>query len=235
MPEHRGVFITGTDTGVGKTVVACALLELLAAQGLTTAAFKPVAAGARRTPRGLRNDDAERLRACATQQQTYSSVNPVVLEPAIAPHIAARQAGVDIRIGPLVENFRGLRRDAQFVVAEGAGGWLVPLDRRRTMADLARRLEVPIVLVVGLRLGCVNHALLTVENMDNNGLAPAGWIANQIQPDMPVLAENVAALDARIAAPRLGWIGWLGDREPGDQATAALAGLDTQSVRDALL
>jgi len=233
--RDSGVFITGTDTGVGKTLIGCALLDLLKSDGISTAAFKPVAAGARETPAGLRNDDAERLMARATASVSYAGVNPVTLAPAIAPHIAARQAGIRIDIERLAAAYAFLRGRAQFVVVEGAGGWLVPLGPRQTMADLALRLDLPVLLVVGLRLGCLNHALLTVENIETRGLDVAGWIANQVQRDMPAVEDNITTLRARIPAPLLGHVGWLGDRRNSDLPIVARAGLDSVGIRDALL
>jgi dethiobiotin synthetase len=230
-----GVFVTGTDTGVGKTVVACALLDLLVAEGLATAAYKPVAAGARSTPRGLRNDDAERLLAHATLRTDYGDVNPVVLEPPIAPHLAARQRGLEIDLERLAHGGQRLAGPGRFVVAEGAGGWLVPLGPRHTMADLAARLGWPVLLVVGLRLGCLNHSLLTVESIVRRGRRLAGWIANEIEPDMTLVTENVAALAERSRAPLLGRVGWLGEYSETDRPGAALASLDRTAIRAALL
>lgn len=228
------MFITGTDTAVGKTLIGCALLDLLKSDGVSTVAFKPVAAGARPTPAGLRNDDAELLMAKATASVSYADVNPVTLAAAIAPHIAARQAGFVIDIEQLATACGLLRQHAQFVLVEGAGGWLVPLGPTRTMADLAARLEFPVLLVVGLRLGCLNHALLTVDNIEARGLEVAGWIANQVQPDMPAVEDNIATLRARIRAPLLGRVGWLGDRRNNDLAVVARAGLDPVGIRSAL-
>ncbi len=206
-----GLFVTGTDTGVGKTIVSCALLRLFAREGLRAAGFKPVAAGAQRTPEGLRNEDAVRLREAASVDLTYEQVNPVTLEPAIAPHIAAGRAGLAIDIASLARDHERLREISDLVVTEGAGGWLVPTGEDATLADLAVAVGDPVVLVVGMRLGCINHALLSAEAIRARGLPLAGWIDNRIDPSMPVQEDNVTALEARLGAPRLGSVPWLGE------------------------
>ncbi len=206
-----GLFVTGTDTGVGKTIVCCALLRLFAREGLRAAGFKPVAAGAQRTPEGLRNEDAVRLREAASVDLTYEQVNPVTLEPAIAPHIAAGRAGLAIDIASLARDHERLREISDLVVTEGAGGWLVPTGEDATLADLAVAVGDPVVLVVGMRLGCINHALLSAEAIRARGLPLAGWIDNRIDPSMPVQEDNVTALEARLGAPHLGSVPWLGE------------------------
>jgi dethiobiotin synthetase len=200
----RGVFVTGTDTGVGKTLFAAALLLKLGAAGVAAAACKPVSAGCRREAGRLLNADAELLTAVAPLRATLESVNPVALEPAIAPHIAAAEAGLRLDAVRLVRACRTAATGADFVVVEGAGGWRVPLDEHEaTMADLAIGLGLPVVLVVGLRLGCLNHALLSAEAIRNDGLRLAGWVANPLQPEMPRLEQNIATLVARLGAPLL--------------------------------
>lgn len=200
----QGVFVAGTDTGVGKTLIACALLRGFAARGLRVAAMKPVAAGAVRR-RGLwHNDDVAQLRGAANGDAPQATVNPYCFAPAIAPHIAAQQAGVTIRMAVIAQNYARLARDADLVVVEGAGGLLVPLGSRLNAADIPARLGLPVVLVVGLRLGCLNHALLTVEVLRVCGLYLAGWIGNHIDPAMTHSGENVQALRTRIKAPLLG-------------------------------
>jgi dethiobiotin synthetase len=201
-----GLFITGTDTGVGKTLVATALLSAYASQGLVTAAMKPVASGCEHTSAGLRNDDALRLQGQATLDIDYSTLNPYAFAPAIAPHIAARQAGISIDLPRLVETYASLAARADVVVVEGAGGWYVPLDAQHSMADLARDLALPVILVVGMRLGCINHALLTAAAIRTEGLPLTGWVANTIDPDMPCLVENLHTLQQTIHAPCLGVI-----------------------------
>ena len=202
----RGLFVAGTDTGVGKTRVSVLLLQAFNDRGWRTAAMKPVAAGARRRGGVWHNDDVDQLRAAAAVRSPRALVNPYCFEPPIAPHIAAAEAGVPIRLAPIRRAYRDLARGADLVVVEGAGGLLVPLDHRRDIADIARSLRLPVVLVVGLRLGCINHALLTVAALSARGLQLAGWVANMIVPRMARRRQNIDALSARIPAPLLGVI-----------------------------
>jgi dethiobiotin synthetase len=197
----KGYFITGTDTGVGKTLIACALLKALAARGLKAAGMKPVAAGAVRTARGLVNDDVEALRAASSATVAHTLANPYCFEPAIAPHLAARLAGIVIDVDRIVRAYTELTRRADAIVVEGVGGFCVPLGPDADTAGLAQRLGLPVVLVVGMRLGCLNHALLTIRAISAYGLELAGWVANRIDPAMSAIDENVAALAERIDAP----------------------------------
>ena len=199
----KGVFVAGTDTGVGKTLFSAALLLRLGEAGVRAAACKPVSAGCRRAGGRLVNADAELLAATAPLQRPLQVVNPVALEPAIAPHIAAAEAGVALQAAELAEACRRAAKGAHFMVVEGAGGWRVPLNAQETLADVARLLALPVVLVVGLRLGCLNHALLSAAAIRADGLQLAGWVANPIDPAMPRLEENVAALEVRLDAPLL--------------------------------
>jgi dethiobiotin synthetase len=201
----RTLFVTGTDTGVGKTRIAVALCGALAARGQRVAAMKPVASGCIRTPEGLRNEDALALLAAMTVRARYSEVNPYAFEPAIAPHIAAEEAGILIDFAVLDRAYERLDLQSDVLVVEGAGGWLAPLDASRGFADLAVRWRTGVILVVGLRLGCLNHALLTVESIERRGLTLRGWVANCIDPGFLRLAENVASLRSRIRAPCLGF------------------------------
>lgn len=210
----RGWFVTGSDTGVGKTCVAAGLLTALGERGHAAVGMKPVASGGRDTDAGVRNGDAEILLAASTVQTDYGSINPYAFIPAVAPHIAAQQAGSEIRLGRIQEAYRQLTARADCVVVEGAGGWRVPLNRDHDMAALAAQLGLPVILVVGLRLGCINHALLTAEAVRRDGLSLAGWIANAITPEMPVRADNVAAICDRIGAPLLATIPWLAAPTP---------------------
>lgn len=212
-------FITGTDTGVGKTHAACALIRHLAGQGLAVAALKPVASGCQRTPAGPRNADALELMAAANVELEYGRVNPYAFEPAIAPHLAAAQAGVEVDVTRVAAIARGIVADC--LVVEGAGGWCVPLGSGLMFSDLARVLCDGVILVVGLRLGCINHALLTVEQIRRDGFRLAGWIANTLEPGMPVLEENVATLRDRIRAPLLARLPW-GDAGTGTVVWANL-------------
>ncbi len=210
----RAFFIAGTDTGVGKTLAACALLWRARADGLRAVGMKPVAAGCRQTPAGLRNDDAEALQQASSGEPPYTAVNPCALPDPLSPHLAAARAGVSIDIPALVAGWRTLSRDADFGVVEGAGGWLAPVSDRETMADLARALELPVILVVGLRLGCLNHALLTARAIAADGLHLAGWIGSGIDPGMAALAENLETLSRRLDADCLGVLPW----EPAPRA-----------------
>lgn len=200
----RGVFIAGTDTGVGKTLLACAVLRGLAATGLRVAGMKPVAAGAVRRGGIWHNDDVTQLRAAGNVDVPRNWTNPYCFAPPIAPHIAAREAGVPIRMATIARGYARLVQRADVVVVEGVGGLLVPLGRRLNAADIPARLDLPVLLVVGLRLGCLNHALLTVEALRMRNLHLAGWIANHIDPDMSRGAQNLQDLRGRIKAPLLG-------------------------------
>jgi dethiobiotin synthetase len=209
------VFVTGTDTGVGKTRVAAALCRGLAAGGTRVAAMKPVASGCTLTPEGLRNDDALMLLAAANVPARYSDVNPYAFAPAIAPHIAAREAGVNIDFDVLDRAYERLRLRSRVLIVEGAGGWLAPLDAVRSFADLAAHWRMDVVLVVGMRLGCLNHALLTAESIERRGLRLRGWVANSIDPYFERLAENISSLADRISAPCLGVFSFAPQADPG--------------------
>lgn len=225
-----GLFVTGTDTGVGKTVIACGLLRVLAEEGLRAIGFKPVAAGADRTPEGLRNEDALLLARASSVHRPYDEINPVVLEPAIAPHIAAASVGVSIDVAALAAGHGRLAGHADVIVTEGAGGWLVPTGPDATLADLAVRLGHPVVLVVGMRLGCINHALLSAAAIRASGLRLAGWVDNLIDPGMPALEENLATLEARLGAPRIGTVTWLPEVAPDRLIQHAATGIDRKRL-----
>ncbi len=208
-PGSGGVFVTGTDTGVGKTWVSLGLMAALQAQSWSVVGMKPVSAGCERTPEGLRNEDALLLQRQASVAQPYERVNPVALEPPVAPHIAAAEAGVRIDFARIERAFKKLAASADVCVVEGAGGWLVPLNSRNSIADLVERLALPVVLVVAIRLGCLNHALLTVESIERRELPLVGWVANQLTPAAaPRADENIEALNARIPAPRMATVGY---------------------------
>jgi dethiobiotin synthetase len=202
--EHGGVFITGTDTGIGKTLVAAALLAALNAQGRRAVGMKPVASGCSETADGLRNDDAECLLAHSAGAPEYGLVNPYAFAEPIAPHLAAADTGTQIRLDPILAAFAALSTNADCVVVEGVGGWAVPLSPTVMQADLVRALKLPVILVVGLRLGCINHALLSARAIHNDGCALLGWIGNGIDPAMARVDDNVATLRARLPAPCLG-------------------------------
>jgi len=214
MPK-KWLFITGTDTDIGKTVIATGFLAAANQAGLRTAAIKPIAAGCELTEQGMTNTDALQLQAAASHQLSYQQINPVALEPAIAPHIAANEAGKRLSAARLTGFCRGLSLlPVDLVVLEGAGGWRVPINERETLADVARELNCAVVIVVGMRLGCLNHTLLTIEAIRRDGLKIAGWVANIIDPDMPRLDENIDTLKQRIAEPCLGTVPKLKDISP---------------------
>jgi dethiobiotin synthetase len=204
MNKCRGYFITGTDTGVGKTVVTLGLMQALQTRGNTVVAMKPVAAGCEQTPDGLRNDDALRLQQQASIELDYAQINPYAFAPAIAPHIAAEQAGVRIDIENIINKYSELSCMSDCVLVEGAGGWQVPLNGDQTLADLARFLGLDVIMVVGIRLGCLNHALLTAVSIAAAGCTLAGWVANQLPPSSECTQENINYLKSRISVPLLG-------------------------------
>lgn len=237
-------FVTGTETDVGKTLVAAGLLHRARTLGLSAVAIKPVAAGCRWQEGQWQNDDALQLQQAASVPLSYSQVNPVALEPAVAPHIAARDVAVILRAAELADHCRMVMDSsgADVAVIEGAGGWRVPLNDTETVADIARHLRVPVLLVVAMRLGCINHALLAAEAIAGDGLQLCGWIANSVNPRMDRYAENLAALENRIPAPLLGEIPFQGAgaapaaiaahlRLPGEViATAGVGFVPTRSV-----
>ncbi len=203
-------FIAGTDTDVGKTLIACGLLEKARQQGLRTVAIKPLAAGCEQTEDGLRNGDALALQAAMTADLPYSEVNPVAFEPPIAPHIAAQQVGKSISASRLTGFCNGLlMQPSDFFLVEGAGGWRVPLNARESLSDLPKSLALPVVLVVGMKLGCLNHAVLTAEAIRRDGLTLAGWVANRVDPDMSCYEENIDSLKTLLRAPCLGEVPYL--------------------------
>ena len=223
---NHGFFVTGTDTGVGKTLIACSLLRAFAARGLRTMGMKPVASGGVAGGTGLVHDDVERLIAAGNVTAPRERVNPYCFAPPIAPHIAAAEAGMTIDPDHIGRCFNALAERADVVIVEGVGGFRVPLGPGADTAQLAARLALPVVLVVGVRLGCLNHALLTAEAIAHRGLTLAGWVANHIDPQMAAADENVRALEALIAAPLLARIAFAAT--PDSAASAAL--LDTRKL-----
>jgi len=196
-------FITGTDTGVGKTLVSCALLHGFAAQGRRVVGMKPVAAGC---DEHGHHEDVRQLRAASNVLASGGQVNPYCFAQPAAPRLAAQFAGVDIDFARIVESFSELNAQADMVIVEGVGGFRVPLNKEQDGADLAQRLGLPVILVVGMRLGCLNHALLTAEAVAARGLALAGWVANRLDESMVMPDENIAALRQLVGAPLLGVI-----------------------------
>ena len=199
-----GFFVTGTDTGAGKTLVASALLRAFAHSGLRAVGMKPVATGCRAEAHDRANEDVAALLAASNVHAAIDLVNPYCFEPAIAPHLAAQQAGCSISLAHIRDCYLALAGLADRVVVEGAGGLLVPLGPREDWGDLVKLLDLPVVLVVGMRLGCLNHALLTAEAIGSRGLPFAGWVANRIDPDMPYFEDNVETLRRKLPAPLIG-------------------------------
>ena len=200
----NGYFITGTDTGIGKSWCSAALIWKLQQQGYTAAGMKPIASGCINTAEGLRNEDALLLQQFSSTPIPYSEINPYAFTPAIAPHIAAEQAGICIDFAVIKQHFDVISSFSDFTIVEGVGGWLVPLNDQQTVADLATTLGLPIIMVVGLRLGCINHALLTASQIQQSGNHLAGWIANPFEADMSQQQSNFDTLRKMIDAPHLG-------------------------------
>ena len=211
-----GCFVTGTDTGVGKTLASCALLHALAQHHPRVVGMKAVAAGAEQTPDGTgwANEDTLALRAASTLAVPPALDNPVLLPDPMSPHIAAQRAGCEMTLEPILDAYRQLAAQADAVVVEGAGGWLVPLSKTLSIADLAVALQLPVVLVVGLKLGCLNHAMLSANAIRASGLSLAGWIASRVEPDMLVPEENMDWLRRNLGAPLLADLPWQAEPDP---------------------
>lgn len=224
----QGYFVTGTDTGVGKTLVSAALVHHFAQQGFKSAGMKPVAAGCQMAGGVLLSDDVLQLQQASNVDLPRETVNPYAFEPPLAPHIAAQMAGVHIELGLLHAAFKKAAEAVDVLVVEGVGGFRVPLNDQEDTADLATLLRLPVILVVGMRLGCLSHALLTAEAVAARGLRLAGWVANGIDPEMAVQQENLQALQHRISAPCLAVISF---REKPDFRDAASI-LDAAEMRN---
>ncbi len=219
------VFVAGTDTGIGKTHAACTLLHALRAAGHTASGMKPVASGCQETAEGWRNEDALALLAASSPPRPpYAQVNPVALRDPLSPHLAAAHAGVTITLPPLRAGFDALRAGGRFVVVEGVGGWLVPLAPGLLASEIARAWKLPVILVVGLRLGCLNHALLSARAIAADGCRLLGWIGNRIDPAMEAVEENLATLRELLPAPCLGVLAH------GEAPDAAAARLDLAAL-----
>jgi dethiobiotin synthetase len=199
-PAARSLYVTGTDTGVGKTVASAALLHAWRARGLRAIGMKPIASGCEATPEGWRNDDALRLQAASDPRPAYDDLNPWALPAATAPAFAAQAVGVTLTPAPILAAHARLAEQADRVLVEGVGGWEAPLGEF-VQADLVRALSLPVVLVVGLRLGCLNHALLTARAIAADGGTLAGWIVSEVEADMPFRDENLAWLERHLPAP----------------------------------
>ncbi|MES3010961.1 MAG: dethiobiotin synthase [Pseudomonadota bacterium] len=213
-----GYFVTGTNTEVGKTLVSCALLHTLRAQHAKVVGMKPVAAGATRTAHGWVNDDTLALRAASSLAVPPALDNPYCLPDPMSPHLAARRAGQTIEVSVLLQRYQQLAALADAVVVEGAGGFIVPLSDTETSADLAQQLALPVILVVGLRLGCINHALLTQDAVAARGLTLAGWVANRVDPTMLAVDDNIDSLRQRLRAPLLADIPYSPQPDPAQIA-----------------
>lgn len=217
-------FITGTDTHVGKTLISCALLKAFAAQGLRVVGMKPIAAGGSLHTNGVspailpadtegndeneQHEDVKKLRSASNIVASLDQINPYLFRQSIAPHIAARNNNIRIEIPRIMQFYRKLAAQADVVIIEGIGGFCVPINESETSADLTQQLALPIILVVGVRLGCLNHALLTMSVIESRGLKCAGWVANIVDGNMLVQDENIEALQQRINAPLLGIVPW---------------------------
>ena len=205
--NNRGFFITGTDTEVGKTLIASALILKIKAlaPNQTAMGFKPVVAGTSQSPAGLTiNEDLESLKLASGYPGNASDLCPYLLPTPAAPHLVAKSMGVTLELSIMLAAYERIRVQADWIVVEGAGGFLVPINEKQDLGDLAQALQMPVILVVGLRLGCINHALLSVAAIAKRGLTLAGLVANTIDADMPYLHENIDTLRARIPAPLLG-------------------------------
>lgn len=202
--SNPAVFVAGTDTGIGKTHASCALLHALRHAGESACGMKPVASGCVDTEEGRRNDDALALLASGSVPLPYELINPVALSEPLSPHLAAAHEGVTIELAPLRDAFDALRASHDRVVVEGVGGWMVPLAPGLLASDIPRQWGLPVVLVVGLRLGCLSHALLTARAIEADGCRLIGWIANRIDPAMEAVEENLSTLRELLPAPCLG-------------------------------
>jgi len=222
----RGYFVCGTDTGVGKTLIARSLLARLNDLGYSTAAMKPVASGCGATIEGLRNDDAVQLMNLASAPLPYEQVNPYALQRPIAPNLAADEQGVEIKVAKIVERFQKISRSVDFLIVEGVGGWMVPLSGTELVADMARAMALPLILVVGIRLGCINHALLTVAAIQSGSRLPMMWIANMVEPDIDAVSGIIDTLQERIPYPLVGIVPYV----PSGDLRQAACQIDMQAV-----
>jgi dethiobiotin synthetase len=216
------LFITGTDTGVGKTLVSVSLVKALVLHGHRVAVMKPIASGSDRTPAGLRNADALALIEASNVRAGYSTVNPYCFEPAISPHIAAKEAGIEPNLGTIRNHYDALAKRADIVIVEGAGGWYAPISTQHSIADLPQLLDSAVVLVVGLRLGCLNHAQLTKQVIEASGAQFAGWVANCTDPGFERLDENLATLEHRLGSKPLALFPLAGDAAANVHCAAQL-------------
>lgn len=215
MNIKQGFFITGTDTNIGKTHVSLGILEYFNAKGAKTIGIKPIASGCERTDQGLRNTDALLLQQHASEKRDYQEISPFNFAEPIAPHIAAANINSPLSVNPIILACQpSMSQAADVIVVEGVGGWLVPLNDQETCADLAKAFGWPVILVVGMRLGCINHALLTAKQILDSSQTLAGWVANVIDPEIMYLEENIRSLKQRIPAPLLGIVPFQSTPDP---------------------
>lgn len=212
------LYVTGTDTGIGKTLASCALLHALRGHGLRAAGMKPVASGCERIDGEWKNADALALIEAGGMHADYADVNPLALEHPLAPELAARDAGIEVALRPILDAHARLARQADALVVEGVGGWAAPLSASLMQADLVRALRLPVLLVVGLRLGCLNHALLSARAIAADGAHLAGWIVSHVDPAMERVEDNIAMLRERLPAPCWGVLPHVADGDPSAMA-----------------
>ena len=212
--NSQGYFITGTDTGIGKTRFTLALMTRLQAQGKSVMGMKPVASGCRDRGAGLRSDDALQIMQQASHAQDYATVNPYAFVPPIAPHIAADKAGIKIDLDQIISAYTTLQSQSDVVVVEGIGGWRVPISDKTSMVDLVRVLDLPVVMVVGIRLGCINHAILTAEAIRADGVNLCGWVSNQLDKDCLFKQETIDTLNEKLTCPQIADLAYMKDFEP---------------------
>lgn len=213
------VYVSGTDTGIGKTLASCALLHALRGHGLRAVGMKPVASGCARIDGEWRNEDALALQVAGAPGIAYADINPFALEHPLAPELAARDAGIEVSLPPILDAHARLSAHADALVVEGVGGWAAPLSASLMQADLVRALRVPVLLVVGLRLGCLNHALLSARAIAADGAHLAGWIGSHVDPTMERVDDNLAMLRARMPAPCWGVLPHVPEADPARLAS----------------
>ena len=225
----NGLFITGTDTGCGKTEITLGVMQRLQSEGLQVLGMKPIASGCQGTPQGLRNQDATRIQRQGSLSLSYEQINCYSFAAPIAPHIAAAEMAVEISFSTIKSAVAALSQQADWVVVEGVGGWRVPLGSGRAISDLAVVLDLPVVLVVGLKLGCINHALLTAESIQASGARLVGWVGNQVDGSMDRVDENIHTLQRTIDAPCLGVVSHM-TRPAAEQVAEALSRFCSQLI-----
>jgi dethiobiotin synthetase len=209
----RGIFITGTDTEIGKTLVSCLLINEFASEDYKVIGMKPIASGAEFIDGRLLNEDAMHLMKYSNVTAAYEKINPYCFEPPVAPHIAAQLANQQIELATIKKAYAELAQQADWVIVEGVGGWYVPINAEQTVADIAAGLNIPVVLVVGMRLGCINHAILTANAIRASGSQLVGWIANRVSQDMGVYAEVLQSLEGHLECPLIAEIPFLDDNK----------------------